>query len=221
MAAQHVVAGCSPQPDGTDRPSPPHSAGRACDHLKGSSGAGKHDCGGRYRDWGISEGKGSRGRASQSSGHPPSPWADRSDGGPGHCSGEAASSLSPWWALLCPRAAAALSRGHPLQGPCRPQTQLTQQRPSTTLQLPPLTRLRTTGLTHLRVNGDEEVFDLWAGTTSHLQEHVPRLPGALPDRGAHHENAVSALSSAPQSPLKVKAGVSQAPCPQQMFHFLY
>lgn len=225
MTPRHVVAGCSPQPDGTDRPSPALLEGlRPFERVLGSWEA---------RLWGEGNGTGVFQRVREAEGalvslqatlHPPGrtavtglralfrrsclkslPLVGFAPPSGCCCSEQRAPSARPLPARLSSHS----------KGPAPPGS--SEHHPA----LPPLTRLRTTGLTHLRVNGDEEVFDLWAGTTSHLQEHVPRLPGALPDRGAQHENAVSALSSAPQSPLQLKAGVSQAPRPQQMFHFLY
>ena len=67
---------------------------------------------------------------------------------------------------VVPRApGAALRSEHPWLGPCQPA--------------PPL--LPAARSVCSPVNGNKEVFGLRARTTRHLQKHVPRLPGALPD----------------------------------------
>lgn len=68
--------------------------------------------------------------------------------------------------------------GRPFQ--CQSQKFLTHARPS---------RPPGFGFSYLRVNEDKEVFALWAPATSHLQEHVPWLPRALPDTGTPKDTA--------------------------------
>lgn len=83
-------------------------------------------------------------------------------------------------------------------------------------QSPPPSRPPRFGLTDSRVNGDKEVSALWAWTAGHLQEHVPRLPGALADMGALRTPPAS-----PPSPWQVKAGRNWLPPSQQVLHFQY
>lgn len=105
---------------------------------------------------------------------------------------------------VVPQAAGAtLSRGRPLPGSCQPVTsgERTRTGPLSTPRhpgcLPPLLTARPA---YSRVNGDKEVFDLRAQTTGHLQEHVPRLPWALPDGGASQEHARLLALTSPHEP---------------------